>query len=394
MSIKNSTFLDLKNLTFALIGREYLNTTAQFGRLVALWNQGAKRAYRASHYWDRHLVVGEPRTVSQGHVDSAEDSFHIYDAGEPAVNGLYQYSQEWNGHASYVLNVNSISFDVTRFDGIEEAIGTYKLDPSLDLGNPYYRGAWVNQTNPYKVLAYNDSNNAWDLYDIRLAGAQTSSGTSLGYFPYQSTGWSAGLNITFANFPDEAYFIDRNAGNNHWELQKVTGSNSNTIVLYKDGNGNIPSETVWEIVNGVNPTPDVHDVDNIDTFLRIYKQQPFEGSAVQEVDFHVRNGRAYIKGSSADQDIVYITYKNEYTPAYATDSEDGDDVPDEYMNYMAHYAAYTWQRSVEQNASENNFALSLGLVNQILEDELAKVEGQGIFNSNVARKFKTYRNYT
>jgi hypothetical protein len=69
-------------------------------------------------------------------------------------------------------------------------------------------------------------------------------------------------------------------------------------------------------------------------------------------------------------------------------------VPDEYLNYMAHYAAYTWQRSVEQNASENNFALSLGLVNQILEDELAKIEAQGIFNSNVARKFKTYRNYT
>jgi len=49
MSVKNSTFLDLKNLTFALIGREYLSDTAQFARLVALWNQGAKKAYRASN---------------------------------------------------------------------------------------------------------------------------------------------------------------------------------------------------------------------------------------------------------------------------------------------------------------------------------------------------------
>jgi len=207
MSVKNSTFLDLKNLTFALIGREYLSATAQFARLVALWNQGAKKAYRASNYWDRHLVVGEPRTVVQGYVASSEDG-----------------------------------------------------------------------------------------------------------------------------------------------------------------------------------------LDNIDTFLRIYKQQPFKGSAVQECDFYVRNGRAYVQGTSANQDTVYVTYKNEYTPAYTIESGDGDEVPDEYMNYMAHYAAYTWQRSVEQNSSENNFALSLGLINQVLEDELAKLEGQGIFNSNVARKFKTYRN--
>ena len=391
MSVKNSTFLDLKNLTFALIGREYLSTSAQFGRLVALWNQGAKRAYRASHYWDRHLVVGEPRTVSQGHVDSTEDSFYISDAGESEVNGLYTYGPEYDGNNSYILNGNSITFDVTEYTAIPDYEGTYKLDATYDgISNNYDRGVWVNQTNPHKVLAYNHQQSQWELVDLEL-GSQVTGSTSLKPFPWMTNNGISGM--VFANAPEKLYQIDRNTGNNHWELLKIE-SNGTETVLYKDGNGNIPSETVWEIVNGVNPTPDVHDVDNIDTFLRIYKQQPFEGSSVQEVDFHVRNGRAYIKGTSSDQDIVYIAYKNEYTPAYTTTSADGDSVPDEYMNYMAHYAAYTWQRSVEQNASENNFALSLGLVNQILEDELAKIEGQGIFNSNVARKFKTYRNYT
>ena len=388
MSIKNSTFLDLKNLTFALIGREYINTTAQFARLVALWNQGAKRAYRASHYWDRHLVVGEPRTVSQGHVDSTEDSFHIYDAGETEANGLYQYGPEYNGHNSYILNGNSLSFSITDTIRDPRIVGTYKLDASYQISNSFNRGVWVNQDNPNIVFTSDTAQASWRVYDIAADSEIDAEGSSA-YFPWNSSNAYFG---TFVGNPSVAYNIQRNDSNNHWELMRQDADGTATV-LYKDGNGNIPSETSWEIVNGVNPIPDVHDVDNIDTFLRIYKQQPFEGSSVQEVDFHVRNGRAYIKGTSANEDIVYITYKNEYTPAYTTTSADGDEVPDEYLNYMAHYAAYTWQRSVEQNASENNFALSLGLVNQILEDELAKIEGQGIFNSNVARKFKTYRNY-
>jgi hypothetical protein len=389
MSVKNSTFLDLKNLTFALIGREYLSATAQFARLVALWNQGAKKAYRASNYWDRHLVVGEPRTVFQGHVASSEDGFYISDAGETEVNGLYTYGPEYDGHNSYILNGNSITFDVTEYATIPDYVGTYKLDATYDsLHNHYNRGVWVNQTNSNKVIAYNHHQNRWELVDL-VIGSQITGSTSLEPFPWMNSSGITGM--VFGNAPEEVYQIDRNIVNNHWELQKFQ-SNGEETVLYKDGNGNIPSETAWEIVNGVNPTPDVHDLDNIDTFLRIYKQQPFKGSAVQECDFYVRNGRAYVQGTSANQDTVYVTYKNEYTPAYTIGSGDGDEVPDEYMNYMAHYAAYTWQRSVEQNSSENNFALSLGLINQVLEDELAKIEGQGIFNSNVARKFKTYRN--
>ena len=354
MSVKNSTFLDLKNLTFALIGREYLSATAQFARLVALWNQGAKKAYRASNYWDRHLVVGEPRTVFQGHVASSEDGFYISDAGETEVNGLYTYGPQYDGHNSYILNGNSITFDVTEYATIPDYVGTYKLDATYDsLHNHYNRGVWVNQTNSNKVIAYNHHQNRWELVDL-VIGQQVTGSTSLKPFPWVAGSGIAG--IVFGNAPEKLYQIDRNIVNNHWELQKFQ-SNGEETVLYKDGNGNIPSETAWEIVNGVNPTPDVHDLDNIDTFLRIYKQQPFKGSAVQECDFHVRNGRAYVQGTSANQDTVYVTYKNEYTPAYTIDSGDGDEVPDEYMNYMAHYAAYTWQRSVEQNSSENNFAL-------------------------------------
>ena len=74
MSTQNATLQELRDLTFALIGREYTSTSAAFRRLVSLWNQGAKRAYRASNYWERYLAVGEERTVSSSEVASTEGS--------------------------------------------------------------------------------------------------------------------------------------------------------------------------------------------------------------------------------------------------------------------------------------------------------------------------------
>ena len=58
MSLKDSTLEELKDLTFALIGREYTDTSASYKRLISLWNYAAKKAYMATNYWERYLVVG------------------------------------------------------------------------------------------------------------------------------------------------------------------------------------------------------------------------------------------------------------------------------------------------------------------------------------------------
>jgi len=385
------TYGDLFSLTSNMIGAVTLAADEQT-QLASFINRRFFEAFQTSQMWPRYVISSEPRTITpQQTIPTSEDGFYIYGAGESAVNGLYQYSQEWNGHASYVLNVNSISFDVTRFDGIEEAIGTYKLDHSLDLGNPYYRGAWVNQTNPFKILAYNDTNNAWDLYDINLGSAQTSSGTSLGYFPYQSTGWSAGLNVTFANFPDEAYFIDRNAANNHWELQKVTGSNTSMRVIYKDGNGNTPSETAWEIVNGVNPKPIVHDLDNIGEFIRIHRGQAFLNNSALEYEFFVDGRGANILNIANTTDgIAYVTYKQEFTPFdVAADYYNSDaDVPAEFFYFIAHGAYADFLRV--QNRQEEAIAEEQ-VASKYLALELEKVDVI-MNNSTVNKRFSTYVN--
>lgn len=63
MQTKNYT-TDLLPLIKALCGIEFALT--ELPRIKALINSRAKRAYRATNYWPRFLVVGEARTVTNG----------------------------------------------------------------------------------------------------------------------------------------------------------------------------------------------------------------------------------------------------------------------------------------------------------------------------------------
>jgi len=60
---KNYT-TDLLPLIKAMCGVEF--SSIELPRIKAMINSRAKRAYRASDYWPRFLVVGEARTVSAG----------------------------------------------------------------------------------------------------------------------------------------------------------------------------------------------------------------------------------------------------------------------------------------------------------------------------------------
>ena len=229
MSLKNDTFADLKNLTFALIGREYADTTASFGRLKSLWNYAAKKAYRQTDYWERFFVIGEERTVT---------------------------------------NKNKVARDEANKDSIDTYLRIYKHDPEKRRGGEYR-------------------------FVVNASGATLTSNAS-------------------------------NASTN----------------LYEDPNG--------------------------DAF--------------------------YIQPDSSEEETtVFVTYKKAFEPNYG-EAGDTEEIPAELMPYMAHLAAYTWQRSVEQNSDEANFGLSLALVNSILEDELAKLQSQGLSNSYISKNVRTNYN--
>lgn len=63
MQTKNYT-TDLLPLIKAMCGVEF--SAIEIPRIKAMINSRAKRAYRASEYWPRFLVVGEERTVTGG----------------------------------------------------------------------------------------------------------------------------------------------------------------------------------------------------------------------------------------------------------------------------------------------------------------------------------------
>lgn len=229
MALTDDTFGELKALTFALIGREYTDTSASFTRLKSLWNYSAKKAYKATNYWERYLVVGDERTVS---------------------------------------NQNVVPRTQSGSDTIDTFLRIFKEDPN------------VKRSVEYKFI---------------------------------SKGNGALLTGVAGRLSSDLYEDPNNAG---FYLQ-----------------------------------PD----------------------------------------SSEDDSTVFVIFKKAFNPDFGN-AGDSEAIPSEFMPYMAHLTAYTWQRSVDQNSDDANFTLSLGLVNSILEDELAKIDDQGIFNSYIAKNIRTNYN--
>ena len=232
MSLQDSTLQELKDLTFALIGREYTTTSASYTRINSLWNYSANKAYRASNYWERYLVIGDERTVS---------------------------------------NKNQVPRTQAGSDTIDTYLKICKNDPTQKRGGEY----------------------------------------------------------------------------------KFVVNNSGATIT---GNAGLLTSDLYE-------TP--------------------EGSG-----FYVQ------PDSSEDDATVYVVYKKELDVKLATDDATTKAIPAEFMPYMAHLTAYTWQRSVDQNASDANFTLSLALVNSVLEDELAKISDQNIANSYIVKNMGTNYNTT
>lgn len=229
---QSSSLLELKDLTFALIGRDYETTSAGYKRINSLWNYSANKAYKATNYWERYLVIGEERTVSN-------------------KNQVPRVQASGEGGA------------------IDTYLKIYKNDPEQVRGVEYK-------------------------------------------------------------------FVVNNSGATITGISGLLKSD-----LYESPSG-----------SGLYIQPDTPE----------------------------------------DDATVFVTYKKELDINLNTTDSDSTTIPSEFMPYMAHLTAYTWQRSVDQNSDDANFTLSLGLVNSILEDELAKIDDQGIFNSYIAKNIRTNYN--
>lgn len=101
MATRDRTYAELRSQISAICGVDFEGSEST--RVDGLINLAASRAKRSTDYWERFLVVDEPRTVSQGFVETSEDSFYVYGAGTEEVNGLFQRNGTVNGVPAYSL---------------------------------------------------------------------------------------------------------------------------------------------------------------------------------------------------------------------------------------------------------------------------------------------------
>lgn len=116
---------------------------------------------------------------------------------------------------------------------------------------------------------------------------------------------------------------------------------------------------------------------SIDTFLRIFKQQPYQSSSVQEFDFMVTSVGATLVAGSLDPTSAWVTYKARLEDTYGDQTGDTTTVPKEWFEYIAHgtYADYLRAEGQQEKA-----AVADAEAIDILTDELLRLDEQGTQN--------------
>lgn len=279
MAVYESTYADAMAQIDALTGAGFSDKDR--GRAVANMNLAARRAKRKTDYWERLLVVDEPRTISRGILQTSEDSYNVYGAGTSASNGLYVRNGSSNAKARYTLF---------------------------------------------------DSDGTTELYDLVWDG---------------STDWQ------ILDSEDEI-------------LYDITDSSET------------PPTSGWGVNTGESPPPLLKDVDDIETAL-YYRRESTNTRSSRTYEFAADGYGIRPYGNSQENEVMYITYIKKLNDVYG-DGESGtvDQIPSEWFDYMTLYAAYMYQSSQRQSNPNQAYTLALREVDSSLEDEMMRLETQGI----------------
>lgn len=98
--------------------------------------------------------------------------------------------------------------------------------------------------------------------------------------------------------------------------------------------------------SGVIPFTEAN-LDSIDSFLRIYKEQPYQINSVTEYDFIVTADGAQVVGDTDDATSFYVDYKKRWEGPY--NSTTNTDIPLEFFHYAAHGALADFLRYDKQH---------------------------------------------
>jgi hypothetical protein len=110
---------------------------------------------------------------------------------------------------------------------------------------------------------------------------------------------------------------------------------------------------------------------SVDTFLRIFKQEPYISSSVQEFDFTVTADGATLVAGDLNPSTAFLTYKAQFTDTYGDGAGETSSVPAEWFQYLAHgtYADYLRAEGQQEKA-----ALADAEAEALLTEELIRLD--------------------
>jgi hypothetical protein len=285
------------------------------GRIKALINRRAQRAYRSSNYWTRFLKVGEERYCTPAPVAATTtttgNGYFIETVGNTDYNLIGATAS-----AVFTGSVSTTTLTVTAITSGTISVGDFITGTGLT-------------TAGVQITALGTGRGGVGTYTIS---------------PTQTTLASR----TFKSFTVGSYFV-------------ATGAGSNT------GTVRLANSTIPYTETGLSP---------VDTFLRVFKQAPYAASSVQEFDYTVTSGGAKLVSGDLNPLTAFVTYKAQFTDTYGPGLPDGlstdvTSVPAEWFQYLAHgtYADYLRAEGQQEKA-----ALADQEAEALLTEELIRLD--------------------
>jgi hypothetical protein len=140
---------------------------------------------------------------------------------------------------------------------------------------------------------------------------------------------------------------------NYWTRFLLIGEEftpTNGVVLYNDPNGQ-----------------------KVDTFLRIYKNQPYANNNTQEYEFTVNQTGAQLICGTAIPDKAFVTCKTQFLDTYGNAAGNNSSVPNEWFQYIAHG---TYSDYLRAEGQQERAALADQEAGEMLLDELMRLDEQ------------------
>ena len=128
---------------------------------------------------------------------------------------------------------------------------------------------------------------------------------------------------------------------------------------------------------------------DIDTFVRVHKDKPYQSRSAQEFDYYVDGNGVILISGSLNPSSAFVTYKKTNSAQYGDSTGETTEIPLEWFQYLAHatYSDYLRAEGQQEKAQLVDQEAEL-----ILNEELLRIDNQRTSNM-IGTKISTNSNY-